>query len=189
MLTPLIALVLASSPPLLTSEALQARFGGVTELSADVTQVKEGKFWARPMRSKIKLQWTPKKILWEALTPVHSRVTIEGGALTITAPDGSSRTLGGASGDPRFSALIGLLEAFLALDLPRIEKDFALEYDGLALIARPRPTTAVRQFTAIRFRFDEQLELRTLELESESEKTRLSFENIARVKAARGGAQ
>lgn len=180
MLAPLLcALLLAAPAAPLTEAALRARYGGLASLSADVVQVKEGRFWARPFRSQVKLRWTPARIRWETLAPVRSIVTIEGDVLTITDARGAVRTLG-AAGDPRFKALVELLRAFLALDLPRIERDFTLEYSGLELVARPRPGAPLRVFTGLRFRFDERLELRRLDLDAEGEQTHLTFENVVR---------
>jgi hypothetical protein len=182
--TLLVAALLAAPPGALSEAALRARHGGLSALSADVGQVKEGRHWARPLRSQIKLRWSPARIQWETLTPVRSLVTIEGEVLTITDARGGARTLG-AAGDPRFKALIELLRAFLALDLPRIERDFTLEYRGLELLARPRPGASLGVFTGLRFRFDDQLELRTLDLESADEQTHLTFENVVRERAGR----
>jgi hypothetical protein len=175
----LLATALAAPPAPLTAAALRTRYGNLAALSADVTQVKEGRFWARPMRSQIKLRWTQGRIEWETVSPVRSLVTIEGEALSITDSHGQPRSLG-ANGDPRFKALITMLRAFLSLDLPAIERDFTLEYAGLDLVARLRPEAAVRVFSTLRFRFDERLELIGLELVAESERTTLTFDNVVR---------
>ncbi len=60
----LLALALAAAPvatpvPVLTPEALRARYGGLRRLSADVIQVKEGRYWARPFETRVKLRYTP----------------------------------------------------------------------------------------------------------------------------------
>lgn len=189
MLAPLLlSAILAAPPAPLTAEALRARFGNLTSLSADITQVKEGRFWARPMRSQIKLRWTPGHIEWETVSPIRSLVTIEGQVLTITDSRGMARTLGAAS-DPRFQALITLLRAFLSLDLPAIEREYTLEYAGLDLVARLRPEAAVRVFRALRFRFDERLELVGLELVAELELTNLTFDHVIRDVRQSGGAR
>lgn len=177
--TLLLASLLAPPPQPLTAVALRSRYGSLASLSADITQVKEGRFWARPMRSQIKLRWTPARIEWETVSPVRSLVTIEGETLSITDGHGNTRTLG-AAGDPRFKALINTLRAFLSLDLPAIERDYTLEYTGLDLVARLRPEATVRVFSMLRFRFDERLELIGLELVAESERTNLAFDHVIR---------
>jgi hypothetical protein len=175
----LLVTLLAAPPAPLTAAALRTRYGNLAALTANITQVKEGRFWARPMRSQIKLRWTRERIEWETVSPLRSLVTIEGEALSITDGHGHTRSLG-AAGDPRFKAAITMLRAFLSLDLPAIERDFTLEYAGLDLIARLRPEATVRVFSTLRFRFDEGLELIGLELVADSERTSLTFDHVVR---------
>lgn len=176
----LLAAALAASPQAVSAEALSARYAGLASLSADVVQVKEGRFWARPFESRIRLRYTPERIVWETVKPLPSTVTIEGRRLEITDARGGRRTLDGLAGDPRFEALLGFLQALLALDLPRLERDFTLQYEPDALIATPRPGAARPLFTRIVLRFDGALDLSSLLLESEAERTRLTFSKVER---------
>ena len=173
----LLAALLAAPPKPLDAEALRARYGHLTALSAEISQVKEGRFWARPMRSSIRLRWTPARIEWETRSPVRSLAVIEGDALALTDSRGQTRSLG-ASGDPRLQALLSLLRAFLSLDLSAIERQYVLRFDGRELVAELRPEATVRVFHTLRFRFDEALALQSLELEADGEKTRLVFDRL-----------
>ncbi|OFX22603.1 MAG: hypothetical protein A2V77_19065 [Anaeromyxobacter sp. RBG_16_69_14] len=177
--TMLVALALiAASPPEITADALRARYREVRLLTADVVQVKEGRFWARPFESHIRLRYTPQRVTWETLSPVPSTVVIEGGSLTVRGPSGEYRELAGMANDPRFAALLRFLRALLALDLASLERDFVLDYGPGELVARPRPGPDVPLFTGVRLRFDRDLELVSLELETASERTRLTFHHV-----------
>lgn len=182
MLAPLLLASLLSSPlaPVpLDAAALRARYGDLTAFAAEIRQVKEGRFWARPMQSTVSLRWTPRRIEWETHSPVRSLVVIEGDVLTVTDARGKARTLG-APGDPRIQALVSLLKAFLSLDLDTIGRQYELQYQGRELVARLRPETTVRVFGSLRFRFDERLDIADLELEAEGERTRLTFDRLVR---------
>ena len=188
MLSPLLlTAMLGVWPTPLTDAALRDRYGDLAALTAEIAQVKEGRFWARPMHSQITLRWTPSHIEWETTTPIKSLVTIEGDALAITDARGKSRTLT-AGADPRLRALMALLRAFLSLDLAAIEREYVLDYQGRELIARLRPQAGVRFFSTLRFRFDDALELVSLDLESEAERTQLLFQKVVRSRRA-GGAR
>lgn len=165
--------------PVLDEPALRARYGNLASLTAEVSQMKEGRYWARPMRSEIQLEWTPQQTRWKTISPVQSTVIIAGDALTVTDSHGSVRTLEG-SADPRFGALVSLLRAFLGLDLPRIERDFILEFRGHDLVARARPDASVTLFKTVTFRFDDELDIRGVDLVSDSEQTHLAFRNVVR---------
>ena len=177
MLAPLLLSALLAAQ--LDAGALRARYGNLSALTAEISQVKEGRYWARPMRSSIRLRWTPRRVEWETLSPVRSLVVIEGDSLTITDAHGKVRTLGPA-GDPRLQAVVGLLRAFLSLDLAAIERQYELGWEGTELSARLRPAATVRVFTTVRFRFDERLDLQVLELEGDGEKTQLTFDRLVR---------
>lgn len=184
--TLLLASTLAAAPAPLDAGALRARYGDLSALTAEITQVKEGRYWARPMRSRVALRWTPKRIEWETKAPVRSLLVIEGETLTLTDARGKARAMGGA-GDPRVQALVTLLKAFLSLDLPAIERQYELRYEDTELLARLRPEATVRVFQALRFAFDEKLDLRELELTSEGERTVLTFDRLAREAGSRKG--
>jgi len=188
MLSPLLlAALLGGAPAPVTDAGLRARYGDLAALTAEIAQVKEGRYWARPMRSQVTLRWTPRRVEWETTAPVRALVVIEGETLTITDARGQARTMAGAA-DPRLRALITLLRAFLSLDLAAIEREYQLEYQGSELVARLRPQAAVRTFTTLRFRFGPDLDLVALELESEAEKTTLAFQRLERT-ARPGGAK
>lgn len=180
MIAALLAVALSASPAAISAEALQARYGGLRSLTADVVQVKEGKFWARPFESRVRLRYTPERVVWETVKPIASTVTIEGGRIGITDARGAHRDLAGAAADPRIAALLGFLQALLALDLPRIERDFVLAWEPRGITATPRPGSAVPLFKRIVLRFDGASDLESLVLESETETTRLSFSRIER---------
>jgi hypothetical protein len=176
-----LAAALSAAPlPAVTPEALRARYGGLRRLTAEVVQVKEGRHWARPFRSQVRLRYTPERVEWETVAPVRSLAVIEGGALTLVGPDGARRELSAAAGDPRLSALLRFVQALLAVDLPGIEREFALAYGPGELTATPRPGSALSLFTAVRLRFGPDLELLSVDLETPDERTHLAFERVAR---------
>jgi len=177
--TLLLTALLAVPPAPIDAAALRARYARLASLTAEITQVKEGRFWARPMRSAVGLRWTPSRIEWETRSPIRSLLVIEGGALTITDAHGKVRSLG-AAGDPRLQSLVTLLRAFLSLDLAAIERQYELHYQGTDLVARLRPEAPVRVFSTLRFHFDERLDLASLVLEAEGERTTLVFDRLTR---------
>jgi len=183
----LVAAALSAPPAALTPELLRARYAGVRSLSAEVVQTKEGRYWARPLVSRIRLRYTPERITWETLSPVHSTVLVEGEKLTILASPGPARDLGGAASDPRVAAMLRFLRSLLALDLDAIERDFELAYGAGELVARPRTGSDLAFLTALRLRFDPQAELTGLEIETVSERTRLAFERVERDPPPGGG--
>jgi len=175
-----LALVLGAAPPVLAPEALRALHHGTRALCADVLQVKEGRYWARPYVSRIRLRWTPERVEWTTLSPVASTVVIDGDGLTVRGPDGLPRDLGPAAADPRFVAMLGFVRALLALDIDRIERDFVLAWGPGEVSATPRPGSPLALFTAIRLLVDERGEIASLELETATERTRLTFERVER---------
>lgn len=166
--------------PLVTPEALRARYGGLARLDADVTQVKEGKYWARPFESKVKLRYTPGRVEWETVAPVHALAVIEGSALWLVGPDGKKRDLGPAAGDPRLAALLGFVRSLLSVDLPGIERDFVLAYGPGTLEATPRPGSQLALFRSVKLRFGPELEILSVDLETADEKTHLGLEHVER---------
>ena len=174
----------AAAPlPTPSPEALRARWAGLARLTAEVTQVKEGRYWARPLESRIRLRYAAGRIEWETLTPVASLVTIAGDRITVAAAGAPPRELDAAK-DPRFAGLLRFLRALLALDLDAVERDFVLAYGPGEIVATPREGSAMQLFTAIRMRFDAAGELVGLDLETASERTRLSFHEVRREKGA-----
>jgi hypothetical protein len=180
MLALLAAAALAASPPTLTPEALQARYGRIRSLTADVVQTKEGRFWARPLESRVRLRYTPERIVWETVSPVHAVVVIEGTRLTVTGAGGRVQDLRGVGDDPRVGALLRFLRAVIALDLGAIERDYDLRYGAREIVATPRPSAGASLFDAVRLRFDDRLELVGMEIDTPAEKTRLAFERLVR---------
>ncbi|HET9598472.1 MAG TPA: outer membrane lipoprotein carrier protein LolA [Anaeromyxobacteraceae bacterium] len=180
MIALLAAALLVAAPPTVEPDALRARYARLRSLSADVVQLKEGRFWARPLESRVRLRYTPERVVWETLTPVRSTVTIEGGALTVVGADGRPRDLAPVANDRRLAGLVRFIQALLAVDLPAIERDFVLSYGPGQLVATPRPGGALDLFTGIVLRFDSDLDLVSLELDTTSERTRLSFHNVKR---------
>jgi hypothetical protein len=176
--------LLASAQPQITAEALRARYGSVQQLTADVTQRKEGRYWARPLESRIRLRYTPERVVWETVSPVKATVVLEGGSITITGPGGATRDLGPESGDPRMAGLVRFIRALLAFDVPAIERDFQLTYGEGTVVAIPRPTSELVFFKAIRLRFDDRLNVVSIDLDTESEHTSLLLENVQRVPAS-----
>jgi len=163
-----------------TPDTLRARYAEVRLLTADVVQVKEGRFWARPFESRIRLRYTPERLIWETVSPISSTVVIEGGNLTVRGAGGERRDLGAMASDPRFAAFLRLVRALLAVDLAGIERDFVLSYGPGELTARPRPGSDVSLFTRMRLRFDGDLEIVSLEIETTDERTQLTFEHVVR---------
>ncbi len=192
MLALLLAAALAAGPARLTPDALRARYAGIRSLTADVVQVKEGKYWARPLESRIRLSYTPERIVWETLSPVRSTVTIQGDRLELADASGKRRELGAMAGDPRVAALLGFLRALIAVDLEALDRDFTIRYGEGELVATPRDGSRLRLFERIRLRFDARDDLTEMELATATERTRLSFRGVERVPpppdaAARGG--
>lgn len=183
MIAALLSLALAAQPPAqVTAEALRARFADVRSLAADVVQVKRGKYWARPLESRIRLSYTPGRVVWETLSPVRSTVVIADGALAVTGPDGRPGEAGIVAGDPRFAAVVRFIRALLAVDLPALERDFVLVYGPGQLAATPRPGADLQLFQAIRLKFDDTLDLTALELDTVTERTTLSFSHVERTR-------
>lgn len=177
------AAALAASPPPLTLEAIRARHAGTRSVRAEVVQVKEGRHWARPLVSRIRLAWTPERVEWTTLSPIPSTVVIAGGTLTVLGPDGRPRDLGPAASDPRFGAMVRVVRALLALDLAALERDFVLELGPGEVTATPRPGSGLALFTGIRLRFDERAEIAEVDLATASDRTRLTFEKVERERA------
>ncbi|HEX9051269.1 MAG TPA: outer membrane lipoprotein carrier protein LolA [Anaeromyxobacter sp.] len=188
MLALLLSAALAATPARLGPDALRARYAGIRALSADVVQVKEGRFWARPLESRIRLTYTPERITWETVAPVRSTVTIAGDRLVVADASGKTRELGALAGDPRVVALLGFIRALVAVDLEAIERDFTLRYGDGEVVATPRPGARLALFERIRLRFDAHDDLTGMELVTATERTRLSFRNVARTPPPPGAA-
>jgi outer membrane lipoprotein-sorting protein len=181
MLALLIATVMTASPARLSPDALRARYAGIRSLSADLVQVKEGRFWARPFESRIRLRYTPDRIVWETLSPIRSTVTIEGEHLAITDAAGKTREVGGLSGDPRVVALLGFIRSLIAVDLQALDRDFTMRYGESELEATPREGSRLSLFQSILLRFDAHDDLVAMELVTATERTRLTFRTLERV--------
>lgn len=187
MIAPLLAVALAASTAQqVTPEALKARYADVRKLTADVVQVKEGKYWARPFESKVQLRYTPARVEWETVAPVKALAVVEGNALFLVGPDGVKRDLGPAAGDPRLAALLRFIRALLAVDLAGIERDFVLSYGPGEVTATPRPGSDLTLFTSIRLAFSPELDVTSVDLETRDERTHLRFEHLVREVGARG---
>ena len=181
MIAVLVAAALLAAPgagPPVTPEGLRARYGGIRRLEADVVQVKEGKHWARPFESRVRLRYTPARVEWETLAPLHALAVIEGDALYLVGPDGQRRDMGPMAGDPRLEAILRFVRALLSVDLPGIERDFALAYGPGELTATPRPGSPLELFTTVRLRFEADLSIASVDLETRDEKTHLRFERV-----------
>jgi outer membrane lipoprotein-sorting protein len=176
----------AAEAKVVSPEALRERYAGMSRLSADVVQVKEGKYWARPFESRVSMRYTPGRVEWETVAPVHALAVIEGKALWLVGPDGRRRDLGPAAGDPRLAALLGFVRALLAVDLPGIERDFVLTYGPGSLDATPKPGSQLGLFRSVKLKFAPDLEILSVDLETADEKTHLRFEHIERVLGAAG---
>lgn len=174
------AVLLAAAPPTVTADALRARYGGLQKLTADVVQVKEGKYWARPFESRVRLRYTPERVEWETVAPVHALAVIEGSALWLVGPDGKKRDLGPAASDPRLAALLGFVRALLAVDLAGIEREFTLRYGPGTLEAIPRPGSTLALFRSVKLRFGPELEIQAVDLSTPDEETHLRFEHVER---------
>jgi hypothetical protein len=172
----LAAAVAGSAAPPVTPEALRARYAGIQRLTADVVQVKEGKYWARPFESRVELRYAKQRVEWETVAPVKGLAVIEGSALYLVGPDGVRRDL--AAGDPRLVALLRFVRALLAVDLAGIERDFVLTYGPGELTAVPRPGSDLALFTSVHLRFAPDLEILAIDLETRDEKTHLKFEHV-----------
>ncbi|MEI6224109.1 MAG: outer membrane lipoprotein carrier protein LolA [Deltaproteobacteria bacterium] len=176
-----VILAAAADPAPLTPEALRARHAGARSLTAEVVQVKEGRYWARPLTSHVRLRWTPGRVEWETLDPVPSTVVIEGDRVQVVS-GGNARDLGAQARDPRFAALVRFLRALAAFDLPALEGDFVLAWGPREVVATPRPGSSLSLVRKVRLVFGDDLEVRRIELESPSETTRLEFQRVERVR-------
>jgi hypothetical protein len=176
-----LAALLLVAPPALTPEAIRARHAGATALRADVVQTKEGRYWARPLTSHVRLRWTPARVEWETLDPVPSTVVIEGDRIRVTTASGT-RELGALAADPRMAALVRFLRALAAFDQPALERDFQLAWGAREVVATPRPGSALAMLREVRLRFDDDAEIRRIEIASPGETTRLEFERVERVR-------
>jgi hypothetical protein len=173
--------VLLAAQPLPTADRLRQRHSGAKTLEADIIQVKEGRYWARPLTSHVKLHWTPSRIEWETTEPVRASVVVEGDRVRVTGPGTESRDLGGAARDPRIGALLKFLKALVAFDLPSIEKDYELTWQERSLEGRPRAATATA-LERIRLTFDANDEIHVVEFSTATEKTRLEFLKVERTR-------
>jgi hypothetical protein len=180
MLAMLLAATLGATSGNLTPDALRARYAGLRSLSADVVQVKEGRFWARPLESRIRLRYTPERIVWETVSPVRSSVVIEGNRLSVSDAAGRPRDMGAFAGDPRAAALLGFIRSLIAVDLDALDRELTLQYGPGELVAVPRSGSKLELFTRIRLRFDARDDLTGMELETPNERTRLSFQRVER---------
>lgn len=180
MLALLLAAALGATSGNLTADALRARYAGLRSLSADVVQVKEGRFWARPLESRIRLRYTPERIVWETISPVRSSVVIEGNRLSVSDASGRPRDMGAFAGDPRAAALLGFIRSLIAVDLDALDRELTLQYGPGELVAIPRSGSKLELFTRIRLRFDARDDLTAMELETPNERTRLSFQRVER---------
>jgi hypothetical protein len=176
-----LAALLVAAPPAFGPDAVRARHAGTRSLTADVVQVKEGKYWARPLTSHVKLRWTPARVEWETLDPVPSMVVIEGDRIQVRTASGS-RELGALASDPRMAALVRFLRALAASDVPALERDFALAWGDREVVATPRPGSSLSMLREVRLAFDADAEIRRIEIASPAETTRLQFERVERVR-------
>lgn len=177
----LVSALLLATPGDVTPELLRERHAGARSLSADVVQTKEGRYWARPMVSHVRLRWTPELVEWETLDPVHSTVIIEGDRARVAGGAGG-RALGPVAGDPRFTALVRFLRALAAFDLPALERDFSLTWLPRQVAATPRPGSSLDMLRSVVLTFDERGEIRLIEIATPSETTRLEFTRVERTR-------
>lgn len=179
------ALVLAtfvlSGSPEVTAEWLRARHLGAKSLTADIVQTKEGKYWARPFTTHVRLRWTPGRVEWETLDPVRSTVVIEGDRIRVVG-DGRDRDLGAVASDPRFAALIRFLRALAAFDLPALEEEFSLTWGARDITATPRPKSNLAMIRQVKLSFDGEGEIHLIEMSTATETTRIEFQRVERVR-------
>jgi len=165
----------------ITPEMIRARHAGARSLAADIVQTKEGRYWARPLVSHIRLRWTPARVEWEILDPVHSTVVIEGERLRVLTDKGS-RDMGAVAGDPRFTALLRFLRALASFDLAALERDFSLSWGARDIVATPREGAGLGVLKLVRLEFDDAGEIRRIDVETAAETTRIEFRNVERVR-------
>jgi hypothetical protein len=176
-----LAALLLTAPPAFGPDAVRARHAGTRSLTADVVQVKEGRYWARPMTSHVHLRWTPARVEWETVDPVPSTVIIEGDRIQVRTSSGT-RDLGALAADPRMAALVRFLRALAASDVAALERDFALAWGEREVVATPRPGSSLSLLKEVRLTFDADAEIRRIEIASPAETTRLDFERVERVR-------
>ena len=182
MITALVLATLAlSGSPEITPESIRARHSGAKSLTAEIVQTKEGKYWARPFTTRVRLRWTPGRVEWVTLDPVPSTVVIEGDRIRVVG-DGRDRDLGAVANDPRFAALLRLLRALAAFDIPALEEDFSLTWGGRDITATPRPRSNLAMIRQVKLSFDDEGEIRLIEMSTPTETTRVEFQRVERVR-------
>jgi hypothetical protein len=176
----LLALLLSAPPAPITAEALRARHASTEVLTAEVLQVKDGRRWARPLESRVRLRWRPGRVEWETLSPIKSTVVVQGEAITVLGPDGRARDLGAAAADPRLGAVLRLVRALLGADLGGLEREYALAFSGREVALTPREGPAASLFESVRLRFDDAGEIAEVRIASPAETTRMTFLSVVR---------
>lgn len=169
---------LSKSAADVSRERITAAYASVAKMTAEVEQIKEGRYLARPLKSQSRLVYTPASIEWITLSPVASKVIIDGQGLKVVMPDGAAAPQPGAANNPKIGALIGFLRAMIALDFAKLEKDFALVFTNNKVIATVLPSSPLSFMKKLTVEFDNALKVSTLLIESERDKSLLTFREV-----------
>lgn len=156
---------------------LTNRYNDVQTFTADIIQKKTSPHLFKPLKSRVRLTYTPDKIVWQIVEPVLSTATLDDQGMTLEQ-DGKVQKMSGKD-QPQLASLIRVLRAILKLDFKTIREHFVLEFTADELAARAR--TDVKDGGLIKrmnVRFKGNLEPKSMYIETNNEQTDLTFSRI-----------
>lgn len=173
---------IANATPI-SLDALEARYKSVTSVSAEIDQEKTGAYLAKPLKSKIDLEYAHGRILWITQSPVKSKVTLEGQTLKIQDSNGATKEITAKSGT-KPDALLWFIQSLLAFDVKALQSEFDLKIDGQKLLASPKKNSRLSFLKSVAIVFNSNLDPETLTIEAEKEQTTLHFASISTTSSA-----
>jgi hypothetical protein len=158
----------AASAANLDASSLKKAWTGVTWMEAHVDQVKKSPHFVRPLKSKVVLIWTPKRIVWKVVEPNQVEMVLEDGVST-GMPTGSMD-------NTRIAMLARLLEKIFTVDIEGLQREFDLTFGEHEVLAVPKMASApVRR---LQIKFDADLRPATVNVETGSDQTELTFRSL-----------